>query len=953
MHLNSFYEKAIQQLFYIVNRDMESVPFNLRPAQKRILKELHGMDIILKARQEGISSLILAIFALDFLTIENMRCVVVSHEEKATQRLLERVKYFLESMKRTWPQGEMPFTLKYNSRYELVNLDKNSTFYIGTAGARAFGHGDTINNLHLSEFSRWPDQERMLIGILQAVPKDGRVIIESTANGFGDHFYKLWAKNENEPQPFYCHFVPWFEDPEYVYPIKDDMEFIDAHPVYGDEQSLINKHHLKLEQMAWRRWKIDQMAGNLDTFAEQFPSNAEEAFIVSGNPVWSPHLLKWYLTQCEEPKRVGDLIGYNPIGFEENEKGYLKIWKMPQEFHNYVIGCLPDGEKVLTNDGYKDIETVGAENTLVDADGEIAFIKNFQRRAYSGELFEIKPFYTASGTKFTSEHPIQVLKDLRLYRDTAHNLKRYYKTDVVWKKAKDVKVNDVLRFPILYKKEKSNQEIVYNFSKQADIRIDRRLNKDIVLKEDFWFFVGLWLAEGWIRNGGNGELKNISIVLNGHKEKELADRVIGIIKNLFNRDVVYQHRRGTYEISLGCEPLFCFLKKNFGQKAGGKYISEWIKYLPQNLKLSLFRGYWLGDGCLQKDKSNKRINCVSISERLLNDFQDILFSLGFVGSVKLLRKEGVHFFKNKTKKCFTQKTYELNVSSRDSQILFDKWGMNIGNRFVRAKHKVYGWIENGYLYVKVHKINSVYFEGWVNNFETDTHSYCARLLSVHNCDVSEGKIVTEMEGGKERDASCIQVLDKTTYEQAACWLGRVDPDVLGRIVETIARFYNNAFVGVERNSIGLTTIIALRDLNYPNLYYRERMGLSSGDKMTAEIGWVTDVRTKELLVNETTNLLRDRRIKIYDDKTVGEMMSYVRDASGHANAAKSAFDDRVVSFMIAVMMLFKSKNITNFNPIESEDIDNDGGFYKGGNYFDKSGMPAKPETILDDGLGEV
>ncbi len=217
-------------------------------------------------------------------------------------------------------------------------------------------------------------------------------------------------------------------------------------------------------------------------------------------------------------------------------------------------------------------------------------------------------------------------------------------------------------------------------------------------------------------------------------------------------------------------------------------------------------------------------------------------------------------------------------------------------------------------------------------------------------DVSEGKVVSEMEGGKERDASCIQVLDKNTYEQIACWHGRVDPDVLGRIVETLARFYNNAFVGVERNSIGLTTIIALRDLNYPNLYYRERMGLSGGDKMTTEIGWITDSRTKELLVNETTNLLRDRRIKIYDEKTIGEMMSYVRDASGHANAAKSAFDDRCVAIMIAIMMLFKQKSVTTGNAIESEDIDNDGGFYKGGNYFNSQGMPTKPETVLDDGL---
>ena len=174
---------------------MESVPYVLNPPQKRILQELGNMDMILKARQEGISSLILAMFTVDFLTVENIRCVVISHEDKSTQRLFDRVRYFLESMKRNWP-GELPYTLKYNSKHELVNTQKNSYFYIGTAGAKAFGRGDTINNLHVSELALWPDQERTMIGLIQAVPKAGKIVIESTANGIGDYFYKLWIKSK-------------------------------------------------------------------------------------------------------------------------------------------------------------------------------------------------------------------------------------------------------------------------------------------------------------------------------------------------------------------------------------------------------------------------------------------------------------------------------------------------------------------------------------------------------------------------------------------------------------------------------------------------------------------------------------------------------------------------------------------------------------------------------------
>ena len=552
IHSADFYKKAIEKSFYIVDKEMKSVPFILNPPQQRMIKELMGMDIILKARQEGISSLILAMFTVDFLTIENIKCVVISHEDGATQRLFDRVKYFLESLKTTFPSQELPYKLKYNSRHELVNTEKNSTFYIGTAGSRAFGHGDTINDLHISELSRWPDQERMMVGLLQAVPKDGRIIVETTANGFGDYFYKMWVKAKEGSSPFRTHFIPWFELPEYVMPQigEDDLT--------EEEQNLCNTYHLKREQIYWRRWKIDQMGGDwrsgqgLDTFNEQFPSNAEEAFIVSGNPVWSPTLLKFYLTHCRQPRLIGNLRGFDPVTVEQNEKGYLKVFKEPEEFHTYAIGV----------------------------------------------------------------------------------------------------------------------------------------------------------------------------------------------------------------------------------------------------------------------------------------------------------------------------------------------------------------------------------------------------------DVSEGKLISQTEEGKERDASCAQVLDKTTYEQVAVWYGRIDPDQLGRQVEMLGRYYNNALVAVERNAVGLTPLIVLRDLNYPNLYYRERIGLIT-EKITAELGWITDMQTKEQIISDTTMLLRDKRIGIYDEDTVGEMMSFVRDADGHASAAKSAYDDRVMAFMIAVRMLSKAKAMNRGNEIErtDEDMITERGFYMHGVSFNSQGMPSSPDEM--------
>ncbi len=530
-----FYQKAIEKLFLIVNKDAETKPFLLNEPQKEILYSLKRRDIILKARQEGISSLILAIFAIDFLTIENVRCVVISHESEATQKLFDKVKFYLDSLKKTFP-GDLPYKLKYNSRRELVNEEKNSIFYIGTAGARAFGHGDTINNLHVSELSRWPDQETLMIGLMQAVPKTGRIVIETTANGVGDYFYNLWKTSQGSSSSFNTHFLPWFALKEYQMPINERFQL-------SEEEAEIQKtYSLTNEQMNWRRWKISELGGNTDAFNEQFPATAEEAFIVSGNPIWPPTLLKWYLRQTKKPLKVGNLVGGYQIFFEDNPKGYLKVWKEPVQAHDYVIGA----------------------------------------------------------------------------------------------------------------------------------------------------------------------------------------------------------------------------------------------------------------------------------------------------------------------------------------------------------------------------------------------------------DVAEG-IALDDEGpsSKQRDYSCAVVMDRHTAEIVAIWHGHIDGDIFGRQLDMLGRYYNDAIIGVEKNYQGLAPLMILRDLNYPRIYFREKIGLSS-DKATTEMGWRTDRFTRPMMIDESSKWLREKRLTIYSEELVGEMMSFVRYPDGQGRAAKNSFDDIVISMMIALQMYIRNPFTVHGNEIERLDSTQNGG---ASDLIDSGGTP--------------
>ena len=83
----------------------------------------------------------------------------------------------------------------------------------------------------------------------------------------------------------------------------------------------------------------------------------EEAFIVSGNPIWSPTMLKKYLLKCTEPLKIGNIIGaYDPF-LEENPKGFIKIWVEPIRGHDYVIGADVAEGLEMNSEGAKDNRT--------------------------------------------------------------------------------------------------------------------------------------------------------------------------------------------------------------------------------------------------------------------------------------------------------------------------------------------------------------------------------------------------------------------------------------------------------------------------------------------------------------------------------------------------------------------------------------------------------------------
>ena len=211
---------------------------------------------------------------------------------------------------------------------------------IETAGKTAAGHSYTLAGLHLSEVSRWPeDTDDARAGLLNSIPETPNtiIIVESVANGMAGWFYKEWHKPDSMYEKI---FVPWFWQEEYSMPlpIAKDKYFAS---LSEEEKKLATKYELTLEQMEWRRFTLhNKLDDDIQKFQEQYPSNATEAFITSGNSFFNTQAVE--AIQVSDPLRgelreIADSSGTESLVFVQSARGTLRIWKRPQKGKEYVI----------------------------------------------------------------------------------------------------------------------------------------------------------------------------------------------------------------------------------------------------------------------------------------------------------------------------------------------------------------------------------------------------------------------------------------------------------------------------------------------------------------------------------------------------------------------------------------------------------------------------------------
>lgn len=349
-----------ESLLVIRNKKQELVPLRFNEAQSNLYAVIRQQAalgkpiriIILKGRQEGISTVTEALMFQDTVTRPNVKTLIVAHDSGATGNLFKMNKLFydclprrMQPMRKNSNAKELVFENPTREPKEKVKRPGlRSSIRCQTAGSGSVGRSDTLTNVHISEYAFWPkDKKDLLLGIMQTVPNDPStmVVIESTANGY-DHFKELWDGAENGTNEWIPVFLPWYLEKGYRMAVPPGTEWTE------EERQLQRDFGLEEEQLQWRRWCIRaNCGGSVEEFRQEYPNTPTEAFLLSGTPFFDNQALAVQQMHAPEPAVTGWFTYDAPE--EQGEKprnwqftpaadGAVRIWKEPEKGVPYVLG---------------------------------------------------------------------------------------------------------------------------------------------------------------------------------------------------------------------------------------------------------------------------------------------------------------------------------------------------------------------------------------------------------------------------------------------------------------------------------------------------------------------------------------------------------------------------------------------------------------------------------------
>lgn len=332
----------LSNLYWIITDNGEKVPFRPNGMQLQFLEDFWYLNIILKARQHGFTTLI-DLLGLDMCVfVPNQTAGIIAHTMEDAKKIFRN--------KVDFPYKHMPEQIQ--ERVPLIK-DTDMELVFGNGSSISVGvsmRGGTLQFLHVSEYgkiaAKFPEKAREIqTGAFNTVHPGQYIFVESTAEGRGGRYYDMVQKARNlqamveagkerlTELDFKFHFYPWYLKPEYRLD-PSGVTIPEKYEKYFDELEAMYGIVLDAAQRAWyvkKALMLTQEGKDDLDMKREFPSTPEEAFLVAVHGTYyGPQML-----EARKQGRIGKVphVSSMPVNtfWDLGRNDTTAIW-----FHQYI-----------------------------------------------------------------------------------------------------------------------------------------------------------------------------------------------------------------------------------------------------------------------------------------------------------------------------------------------------------------------------------------------------------------------------------------------------------------------------------------------------------------------------------------------------------------------------------------------------------------------------------------
>lgn len=357
--------------------------------------------------------------------------------------------------------------------------------------------------------------------------------------------------------------------------------------------------------------------------------------------------------------------------------------------------------------------------------GKMQKVVRVGMRLHRGKFYTIRRTYWNQTMRVTGEHPLLAV------RYDGHVSSQPNKQEPEWIRVRDLRKHDFLLEPI----PSDIHDILYTDICQKSGGGGKAFTQKILVDFDLLRLIGYFLAEGWISK----TVGSVSFAFHSDEVEFHAD-VTKLMFAIFKVKCKkypglqrttpgpaingFTNNGKTTVLTFNSTAARNFFTQ-FGHRATGKFIPQWVLDLPPEKQAGLLLGHWRGDGCRNKqinlphDRMGKNSFMLDTSSSALAEgLRTLLLRQKVVPSLN------IGLSKNRNP------LYRLQIDGGYAHKLAQIFGEEPPMCSRRSRARLIGQ----YVYYAITNISTNDEDISVYNLEVETdHSYVAAGVAAHNC----------------------------------------------------------------------------------------------------------------------------------------------------------------------------------------------------------------------------